>query len=103
VSAVTAYTAHRESASRPPDERFASVHALYDAAPRQLVVCGRTIGTRGETATGVQPFVRCHPRMSPSVIDRATDGLEGLAVERNGQGGGENSIPAQQPEFPMKI
>src|SRR4029077_11805028 len=32
VSAVTAYSAHREWASRPPDERFASVHALYDAA-----------------------------------------------------------------------
>ena len=32
VSAVTAYTSHREWASRPPDERYASVHALYDAA-----------------------------------------------------------------------
>jgi hypothetical protein len=32
VSAVTATTAHREWASRPPDERFASVHALYEAA-----------------------------------------------------------------------
>src|SRR2546425_975851 len=32
VAAVTAYTAHREWAARPPDERFASVHALYDAA-----------------------------------------------------------------------
>ena len=32
VSAVTAFTAHREWATRPPDERFASVHALYDAA-----------------------------------------------------------------------
>src|SRR5438128_10165398 len=32
VSAVTAYTAHREGASRPPDERYASVHALYEAA-----------------------------------------------------------------------
>ena len=31
VSAVTAYTAHREWASRP-DERYASVHALYEAA-----------------------------------------------------------------------
>jgi hypothetical protein len=30
--AVTAYTAHREWASRPPDERYASVQALYDAA-----------------------------------------------------------------------
>ena len=32
VSAVTAYTAHREWATRPPDERYASVSALYDAA-----------------------------------------------------------------------
>jgi hypothetical protein len=32
VSAVTAYTAHREWASRPPDERYASVHSLYEAA-----------------------------------------------------------------------
>jgi hypothetical protein len=32
VSAVTAYTAHREWAARPPDERYASVHALYEAA-----------------------------------------------------------------------
>src|SRR5947207_5273896 len=32
VSAVTAYTAHREWAIRPPDERYASVHALYQAA-----------------------------------------------------------------------
>ena len=32
VSAVNAYTAHREWASRPPDERYASVQALYEAA-----------------------------------------------------------------------
>ena len=32
VSAVTAYTAHREWASRPPDERYASVQMLYEAA-----------------------------------------------------------------------
>jgi hypothetical protein len=32
VSAVTAYNAHREWTSRPPDERCASVHALYEAA-----------------------------------------------------------------------
>src|SRR5437879_11836682 len=32
VSAVTAYTAHREWALRPPDERYASVNALYQAA-----------------------------------------------------------------------
>ena len=32
VSTVTAYTAHREWATRPPDERYASVHALAEAA-----------------------------------------------------------------------
>ena len=32
VSTVCAYTAHREWASRPPDERYASVQALYDSA-----------------------------------------------------------------------
>ena len=32
VSAVNAYTAHREWASRPPDERYASVQGLYEAA-----------------------------------------------------------------------
>src|SRR4051812_2713242 len=44
VSAVTAYTAHREWASRPPDERFASVHALYEAArARRQRIAERTI------------------------------------------------------------
>ena len=37
VSAVTAYTAHREWASRPPDERYASVHALFEAARARRV------------------------------------------------------------------
>jgi len=32
VSAVTAYTAHKEWAKRPPDERYASVEGLYHAA-----------------------------------------------------------------------
>ena len=32
MSAVTAYTAHREWATRPPDERYASVEALQEAA-----------------------------------------------------------------------
>ena len=46
VSAVTAYTAHREWASRPPDERFASVHALYEAArTRRHRIEERTIDT----------------------------------------------------------
>jgi hypothetical protein len=46
VSAVTAYTAHREWASRPPDERFASVQTLYDAArARRQRIEERTIET----------------------------------------------------------
>jgi Domain of unknown function (DUF932) len=32
VSTVTAYTAHQEWATRPPDERFETVQALYEAA-----------------------------------------------------------------------
>src|SRR5437899_6611320 len=51
VSAVTAYTAHREWASRPPDERFASVHALSEAArARRQRIEARTIDT-GEFRT----------------------------------------------------
>ena len=51
VSAVTAYTAHREWASRPPDERFASVHALCEAArARRQRIEERTIIT-GEFRT----------------------------------------------------
>src|SRR5436853_4848668 len=46
VSAVTAYAAHREWASRPADERFASVHALYEAArARRQRIEERTIDT----------------------------------------------------------
>src|SRR5438067_12995317 len=46
ASAVTAYTAHREWASRPPDERYASVHALYEAArARRQQLEERTIET----------------------------------------------------------
>src|SRR5690349_4745839 len=46
VSAVNAYTAHKEWASRPPDERYASVHALYEAArARRIRTEERTIET----------------------------------------------------------
>src|SRR5215831_2154398 len=51
VSAVTAYSAHREWASRPPDERYASVHALFEAArARRQQLEERTIET-GEFRT----------------------------------------------------
>ena len=48
VSAVTAYTAHREWATRSPDERYASVSALYDAARARRTRTGqRDIETNG--------------------------------------------------------
>src|SRR4249919_2442878 len=46
VSTVNAYTAHREWASRPSDERYASVQSLYEAArARRLRTEERTIET----------------------------------------------------------
>jgi hypothetical protein len=46
VSAVTAYSAHREWAMRPSDERFASVSAQYEAARVRRARTGeRTIET----------------------------------------------------------
>src|SRR5256714_9800999 len=46
VSAITATSAHREWASRPPEERFARGHALYDAArARRQRIDERTIDT----------------------------------------------------------
>ena len=46
VSAVTAFTAHREWATRPPDERYTSVSALYDAArTRRARIAARAIDT----------------------------------------------------------
>src|SRR3954470_22487984 len=51
VSAVTAYTAHREWASRPPDERYASVHALYEAARARRQQLEQRIIETGEFRT----------------------------------------------------
>ena len=46
VSTVNAYTAHKEWATRPPDERFDSVRTLYEAArTRRLRTEERTIET----------------------------------------------------------
>jgi hypothetical protein len=48
VSTVTAFTAHREWATRPPDERFDSVLSLCDAAVRRRLHTGeRQIDTVG--------------------------------------------------------
>ena len=61
VSAVTAYTAHREWASRPPDERYASVHALYEAArARRLRTEERTIETGDSGPRRWRPTRSCY-------------------------------------------
>jgi hypothetical protein len=56
VSAVTAYTAHREWATRPPDERYASVQALYEAArDRRDRIEERTIATGDFRTEAIAP------------------------------------------------
>lgn len=46
MSAVNVYSAHREWASRPPDQRYSSVQALYEAArARRNRIEERTIDT----------------------------------------------------------
>src|SRR3989441_9913025 len=56
VSAVSAYTAHREWATRPPDERYVSVQALHDAArARRLRIEERTTGTLDVRTEAVAP------------------------------------------------
>jgi hypothetical protein len=51
MSAVTAYTAHQEWATRPPDERYASVSALYDAARARRVRTEKRAIETGEFRT----------------------------------------------------
>jgi len=63
VSTVNAYTAHREWARRPPDERYASVQQLFDAS------CTR----RSRTEERIIETVRLHVRAEDSdtlVLDK---------------------------------
>jgi hypothetical protein len=52
VSTVDAFTAHREWATRPPDERYASVEQLFDAA------CARRSRTEARITETVNLRVR---------------------------------------------
>jgi acyl-CoA reductase-like NAD-dependent aldehyde dehydrogenase len=48
VSTVNALTAHKEWATRPPDERYESVRALHQAAlTRRLGIDLRSSATKG--------------------------------------------------------
>ena len=84
VSAVTAYTAHREWASRPPDERFASVHALYDAArARRHRIEERTIDTVDFRTEAVDDdlALRESSGRTAALAERTVPGIVGAVVE----------------------
>src|ERR687897_774882 len=84
VSTVTAYTAHREWASRPPDERYASVHALYDAArARRLRTEERTIETvafRTEAVAADAPALRDTSGRQAALTHWSFEQLAGIAA-----------------------
>ena len=64
VSTVDAYTAHREWARRPPDERYASVEQLYDAAR------GRRSGTEERITETVNLHVQAVAADALAISDR---------------------------------
>jgi hypothetical protein len=84
VSAVNAYTAHREWASRPPDERYASVQALYDAArARRLRTEARTIETvalRTEAVASDALALRDTSNRQAALTNWSFEQLAGIAV-----------------------
>ena len=84
VSAVNAYTAHREWASRPPDERYGSVQALFDAArTRRLRTEERTIETvalRTEAAAPDALALSDAPHRQAALTHWSFEQLAGIAA-----------------------
>jgi len=68
VSTVNAYTAHREWARRPPDERYASVQQLFDAA------CARRSRTEERITETVKLHVRAEDSDTLVLDERVGDG-----------------------------
>ena len=68
VSTVNAYTAHREWAKRPPDERYASVQQLFDAA------CARRSRTEARITETVKLHVRAEDSDTLVLDERVSDG-----------------------------
>src|ERR1700741_719206 len=88
VSTVTAYTAHREWATRPPDERYASVHALAEAArarrsrPDARVTASVDLRVQAETADALAISDRSGP--SRALPHWSFEQLAGLAASPPG-------------------
>jgi hypothetical protein len=78
---VTAYTAHREWARRPPDERFASVSALHDAArARRARAEERTIETTQlRTEADGDDLVLCERGRPAALTHWSFEQLAGIA------------------------
>ena len=68
VSTADAYTAHREWATRPPDERYASVEQLFDAA------CARRSRTEERITETVNLRVRAEGTDALVLDERVGDG-----------------------------
>jgi hypothetical protein len=83
VSTVTAYTAHREWATRPPDERYASVHALAEAArARRIRTDARiteTVDLRVQAATADALAISDRSGPSRALTHWSFEQLAGLA------------------------
>src|SRR3954471_92383 len=83
VSTVTAYTAHREWAKRPPDERYASVHALAEAArARRIRTDARiteTVDLQVQAATADALAISDRSGLSRALTHWSFEQLAGLA------------------------
>ena len=84
VSTVTAYTAHREWARRPPDERYASVHALAEAARarrnRTDARITETVDLRVQAATAETLAISDRSGPSRALTHWSFEQLAGLAA-----------------------
>ena len=79
VSTVTAYTAHREWARRPPDERYASVHALAEAARARRIRTDARITENTERCLIRERLVQ-RPRGVPSWPSESEATIDGKMI-----------------------
>ena len=76
LSAVNAFTAHREWATRPPDERFTSVQALYEAARtrRDGLHGARATRRRFDLSSSTNSDAPAHDVLPTALVVRASCG-----------------------------